>query len=124
MIDFKEEIAKEIAKVTGIEQSKLKENIEIPKEEKQGDYAFPCFRLAKILKKAPQTIAEDINSKIDKRLSRGISRKSGAGVNGVYNQDVFNKALLIEVGGVENTIEDVSNTLGVIAQSIFEVIGG
>lgn len=69
-------------------------------------------------------LAEDINSKIDKRLSRGISRKSGAGVNGVYNQDVFNKALLIEVGGVENTIEDVSNTLGVIAKSIFEVIGG
>ena len=30
-----------------------------------GDYAFPCFRLAKTLKKSPQIIAEDINSKLD-----------------------------------------------------------
>ena len=30
-----------------------------------GDYAFPCFRLAKTLRKAPQAIAEEIREKID-----------------------------------------------------------
>ena len=37
--------------------------IEIPADEKMGDYAFPCFRLAKALRKAPQLIAADIAAK-------------------------------------------------------------
>ena len=31
-----------------------------------GDYAFPCFRLAKTLRKAPPLIAQDIVSKLVK----------------------------------------------------------
>ena len=65
MIKFKEEIAKAIAKVLNTNYEELIISIEIPKEKEQGDYAFPCFRLAKTLKKSPQMIAEDINSKIE-----------------------------------------------------------
>lgn len=68
-------------------------------------------------------LADAVNNHLDKRLSRGVSRKSGAGVNGVYNQDLFSQALLIEVGGVENTIEDVANSLEALAKAIFEVLG-
>lgn len=64
MLDFKEEIARAISKVTEVDVKDIVLGIEKPKEEKQGDYAFPCFRLAKVLRKAPQVIAEDINEKI------------------------------------------------------------
>ena len=65
MINFKEEIAKAIANKIDINYDELVASIEVPKEEKQGDYAFPCFRLAKVLKKSPQAIAEEINKEIE-----------------------------------------------------------
>ena len=70
MLDFKEEIAKAISKVTNIEEKQLKEYIEIPPNSDLGDYSFPCFRLAKDLRKAPPAIAEDIkaNMEIDNRI--------------------------------------------------------
>lgn len=65
MLNFKEEIAKAISKVTNVDVKEIILGIEKPKDEKQGDYAFPCFRLAKDLKKAPPVIAEEINEKIE-----------------------------------------------------------
>ena len=47
MINFKKEIAEKLAEATGIEYNEIQKNIEKPKEEKNGDYAFPCFPLAK-----------------------------------------------------------------------------
>lgn len=64
MKDFKEEIAKSIAAVSDIKQEELQNMLEIPKDEKMGDYALPCFRFAKILKKAPAEIAEELKEKI------------------------------------------------------------
>lgn len=57
-------------------------------------------------------------------LSRGIYKKQGKGVNGVYNQDFSSFCLLIEVGGEENNIEEVENTITVIAEMINKYIGG
>lgn len=65
MKNFKNQIAKCIEAVTKISKEELEKNIEIPKDINMGDYAFPCFRLAKELKKAPNVIAEEINEKID-----------------------------------------------------------
>ena len=64
MIDFKQIIAKAIAEVVNIDEKELESYIEIPKDTNNGDYAFPCFRLAKELKKAPPMIANDIKEKI------------------------------------------------------------
>ncbi len=64
MIDFKQIIAKAIAEVVNIDEKELESYIEIPKDTNNGDYAFPCFRLAKELKKAPPIIANDIKEKI------------------------------------------------------------
>ena len=64
MIDFKQIIAKAIAEVVNIDEKELESYIEIPKDANNGDYAFPCFRLAKELKKAPPMIANDIKDKI------------------------------------------------------------
>ena len=65
MINFKEEIAKAISKITNIEEKELASYIEIPPNSELGDYAFPCFKLAKALRKAPPMIAEEIKEKID-----------------------------------------------------------
>ena len=64
MINFKDIIAKEISKATNISEKELESYIEKPKDSKNGDYAFPCFRLAKELKKAPPAIANEIKEKI------------------------------------------------------------
>lgn len=65
MKDFKQEIANKISEVIGTSKQELVAYIEVPKDDNMGDYAFPCFRLAKELKKAPQAIAEEISKKID-----------------------------------------------------------
>ena len=64
MIDFKSIIAKAISKVVNIDESEIKKSIEKPKGTENGDYAFPCFRLAKDLHKAPPMIANDIKENI------------------------------------------------------------
>ena len=64
MINFKEKIAKQIQNCLETKIDELENYIEIPKDTANGDYAFPCFRLAKELKKAPQFIANDIKEKI------------------------------------------------------------
>lgn len=64
MIDFKNEIAKSIAEVTNLDINELESYIEIPPNSELGDYAFPCFKLAKSLKKAPPIIANEIKEKI------------------------------------------------------------
>ena len=65
MKDFKQEIANIISKVTNVNEQELITYIEIPKDVNMGDYAFPCFRLAKELKKEPNIIAEEIKQKLD-----------------------------------------------------------
>ena len=62
MVNFKQEIAKEIAEVTNLDSKELENYIEIPPNSDLGDYAFPCFKLAKELRKAPPMIANDIKS--------------------------------------------------------------
>lgn len=61
MVNFKEEIAKLIAQqVEGLALSDIEGMIEVPQDTKMGDYAFPCFKLAKTLRKAPPLIAKGI----------------------------------------------------------------
>ncbi len=62
---MKEKIANLIAQhVEGIEASEISALIEIPPKPELGDFAFPCFRLAKVLRKAPPMIAADIKAAI------------------------------------------------------------
>ena len=61
MINLKEEIAKLISEqVADLTEEEIRGMIETPQDQKMGDYAFPCFRLAKVLRKAPPLIAKDI----------------------------------------------------------------
>ena len=55
-------------------------------------------------------------------LTRGIMEKEGAGVDGVYNEDFNKNTILIEVGGLYNYIDEVDNTLKVLAKYLKEYI--
>ena len=60
MVNYKSKISEQIAKATNIPQEEIEKYIEIPKDMANGDYAFPCFKLAKTLKKSPIIIANEI----------------------------------------------------------------
>lgn len=66
-MDYKSEISAKIAEITGLDQEQVYKLIEIPPQVEMGDFAFPCFVLAKTLRKAPPMIASDIAG--DERLA-------------------------------------------------------
>lgn len=53
-------------------------------------------------------------------LSRGVIGKSGKGVDGVYNQDLSERSILIEIGGVDNNMNELKNTTEALAKVISE----
>ena len=68
-----------------------------------------------------------INDKMNEKypgLSKGIYKKGGDGVNGVYNQDFSSKAILIEIGGYENNLTEVLNSVIAFTECFMEVING
>ena len=64
-------------------------------------------------------LANELNELFDKKykgISRGVYKKEGASVNGIYNQDISSNVMLIELGGVDNNIDEVMNTINVISE--------
>jgi len=68
-------------------------------------------------------IAEELHKNLDKKypgLSRGVFEQGGPGNNGVYNQDLSGNAMLIEFGGVDNSMEELNRTAAAIAEVVAE----
>ena len=63
-MDFKKYITNIIAGVTELDEENISSLLEVPPDEKMGDYAFPCFTLAKVMRKAPPLIAKELSEKI------------------------------------------------------------
>lgn len=65
MIDFKKEIGKLVSKnFENLNEDTITELLEVPPTYDLGDYAMPCFRLAKELRKSPNIIAQEIAESI------------------------------------------------------------
>lgn len=60
-MDYKTQIAQAVANAAGIDTDEALGYVEIPADAAMGDYAFPCFKLAKTLRKAPPVIAAEIS---------------------------------------------------------------
>ena len=102
MINFKKIIAEAISKVINKEVNELESYIEIPKESNNGDYAFPCFRLAKDLRKAPPVIAEEIQSKIEIDANQITNMEVVGGyLNFFINKELLVKEVLKEISESE-----------------------
>ena len=102
MIDFKKKIAEEISKTVNIEKEEIETYIEKPIDNKNGDYAFPCFRLAKELKKAPPIIANEIKEKIelDTSIIEDVQVVGGY-LNFYINKETITKEVLEEISKTE-----------------------
>lgn len=62
-----------------------------------------------------------LNNKIS-NLSRGVLKKTGNNVNGIYNQDFSHNTFLIEVGGQYNYIDEVKNTIDILSEVLADYI--
>ena len=96
-MDYKEYTAKKIAEITGLEEDQALKSLEIPPEQKLGDLAFPCFVLAKTLKKAPPIIAKELSEKFsgDKYIKE--AQAVGGYLNFFYDRAEFTKDVVTEV---------------------------
>ena len=75
-MDYRTEIAKKISSVTGLPESEIDALIEIPPQKELGDYAFPCYALAKTFRKSPNVISTELVS--DPRLTDSWIEKAEA----------------------------------------------
>lgn len=68
-------------------------------------------------------MAKDISSRLEQKypgLNRMIAKKKGKGMDGNYNQDLSSQAILIEIGGYDNNIEELNHTAEALADVISE----
>lgn len=72
--------------------------------------------------KVTETIHKYLNQALP-GISKGIYKKQGKHVNGIYNQDFSKNTILIELGGEENTIEEAVNTIEIISKVLSKYIG-
>ena len=98
MINYVDRIADLIApQVEGLEKEEIRSMIETPADSKMGDYAFPCFKLAKILRKAPPMIAKGIAEAIGDDAMFEKVEQVNAYVNMFLKKDAFAKEVVSEV---------------------------
>ncbi len=100
MIDFKDKIAELIGGLipeTDIEE--IKDNVEVPADPKLGDYAFPCFKLAKAMRKAPAMIAADLAERLKESPIFSKVESVNAYVNMFLDRDAFTREVLVAAAG-------------------------
>jgi len=100
-LDYKKLVADNISSALGIEKEEVLRSIEIPPKQEMGDFAFPCFQLAKTLRKAPNMIAAELKEKLD------IPEIERIEVMGPYVNFFLNKSIYLE-GVVKKVLEDGS----------------
>jgi len=98
MIDFKKEISNILSKhVQTLSSDEILEMIEIPPNPQMGDFAFPCFKLAKTFRKAPNLIAQEIAGAIQApNLFEKVESVSGY-VNFFIDKGIFAQSVIEEV---------------------------
>jgi len=90
-----------LARELKLRKDEVKKLVEVPPQLEMGDYAFPCFGLAKVRKVSPLLIAESLAEKFRKKLPKeisGVDFKSGY-VNFFVDKKVFGEGVLKKVKG-------------------------
>ena len=92
MDKFREEIIKSLKK-----EVKTDIELEVPPKPDMGDYAFPCFSLAKIYKKNPNEIANELSTKIKTNKFITEIKAIGPYLNFFVNKDSLTEGTLIKI---------------------------
>lgn len=64
-------------------------------------------------------LATKLHYRLEKRhkgLSRGVIQKAGAGTNGIFNQDLSGNSVLVEIGGYDNSLQEVYRSAEILAE--------
>lgn len=96
-MDFKLEIAKKIGTLVEMDTDKAMELIEIPPQSNMGDYAFPCFQLAKVMRKSPNMIAAELSEKLQPDNILEKAEAAGGYLNFFVNKKEYIRLLVEEV---------------------------
>lgn len=92
---MKDKISELIASnIAELSTEEVKNLLEIPPKVEMGDFAFPCFRLAKIFRKAPNMIAQDIKDKIGDQDFLEKVETAGGYVNFFVNKEMYIKQII------------------------------
>lgn len=96
-MNYKEYTIDKITEITGLERDTVAGLVETPPEQKLGDLAFPCFVLAKTLRKAPPIIAKELSEKFsgDEHIEK--AEAVGGYLNFFYNRCGFTESVIGEV---------------------------
>lgn len=88
-MDFKQHITDKLAELTVLDRTIIEKALETPPDEKLGDLAFPCFPLAKTMRKAPPLIAQELSEKLSS--DELIERVDAVGgyLNFFYNRGAY-----------------------------------
>lgn len=95
-MNFKKEIALLIKNITNLNVEEILELIEIPNSN-MGDFAFPCFKLAKTMKKSPNIIASELAKKIENKDFISDIKVVNAYINFYINKEVYIKEILTTI---------------------------
>lgn len=95
-MDYKKKVAEVIKSKVDIELEAIEKLIEIPPQAEMGDYAFPCFQLAKIFRRDPNIIAKELKDKINQDSFKKVENL------GVYINFFIDKS-----GLIKNTLEKI-----------------
>src|SRR3989344_5575726 len=90
---MKEKIISLLSKLTNIPEIEISNSLEVPPSQELGDYAFPCFSLAKSMKKNPVQIAQDLAKKIKSSEFERVEAK-GSYLNFFLNSKTLAESLL------------------------------
>ena len=85
-MDYKEQLAAALAAASGLNTTEILPLIEVPADASLGDYAFPCFRLAKALRKAPPAIAAELQGRLKAPSFIATVQVVGAYINFFLNR--------------------------------------
>ena len=97
-MDFKLEVVKVLkTKIADLTEEEIVGLIEIPPNSDMGDYAFPCFKLAKVFRKAPNAIAAELASELEKPEFLKAIEPAGGYVNFFVNRELLISSVLNEV---------------------------
>lgn len=98
MKDFKLQIAELLShQIEGLSVEEIYNTVEIPSNSDMGDYAFPCFKLAKTLRKAPPIIAKEISEQLEKVVFLEKVVNVGPYINFFLNKGLYIKEVLDQV---------------------------
>ena len=95
-MDYKKLVAERIKENLDLDIKIIEKFIEVPPRTEMGDYAFPCFQLAKSLRKAPNAISKELQEKINKE---GFEKVEALGpyVNFFVDKTFFSKNIIEKI---------------------------